>query len=138
MLKFDKNYYRNELKVLKEGLSSTVWIFTGRYKYRDNERWVLLTTIRLYEQSIKNPSICDHVNLRRSDVECYIDLSESKHNSKVYFVGEIYQYVYFNEIRWGVKLVHLNGVLPIWFAHIGQSKVLENIKNAQNKIVSQS
>lgn len=131
-------YYRNKLKTLKESSSVNAWIFIGRYKHHDNEKWLLLTTIRLYKQGIKNASICNHINLRKSDVERYIHLSESKHNHKVYFVGEVYQYIHSNEIRWGLKLANLNGISSIWFANIGQEKVLENIKNAQNEILIQS
>ncbi|MEF2276998.1 hypothetical protein V3W47_01730 [Deinococcus sp. YIM 134068] len=99
MQKLGKNYYWDELLALRLALGETPAVFTGRYKHTLDETWAVFTTIRPYTPGQRNPTVCNHVNIRRPVIGPDRQLSELDHNRKFYFVGRPSTYLHYGEER---------------------------------------
>ena len=112
-MEYGKNYYRDDLALLFcESLKPLM--FTGRYKHIEDSNWITLTTIRPYHFGEKSKSICNHINLKKHEVNKYLQLSAENHNRKIYFYADIYNYDYSGDMRSGLKLVPTLNISPIW------------------------
>ena len=76
----DKNYFR--LLLSKAG--DKPMILRGKYKRTWDSR-VTFTTIRPYIEGIHTKTICDHINILRSEVEKQID-TEKLVKNRTYFI----------------------------------------------------
>jgi len=118
--KVSKNYYRSELSALAEKIGGSPLIYTGRYKYRENSEWVTFTTIRRFtlrndrSSAKKPPTLCDHINIHRSEISKYLDLFDVHHNRKFYLCATICRYAYRGASRACLQLAKTGGESPLW------------------------
>ena len=103
--KYSKNYLRIKLHKYKD----RPVIFTGIFKCI-YERFITFTTIRPYIRACKTLTICDHINILRTDVESVFDISLFEKNRKYYIIGSSYTYGY---NRMGIKLATGYKFIPI-------------------------
>jgi hypothetical protein len=129
-----KNYYRDDLSHLFcEDLKQI--ISTGRYKHTDSCDWVTLTTIRPYNfGNKKNKSVCNHINLKKCEVDKYLQLDEDVHNRKIYFYATIYNYDYYGDTRSGLRLVQTLNISPIWVTFIGKYRNMLQAERVLNDL----
>lgn len=98
----DDKYLKNYMRVkLCEPRNEPV-ILIGTFK-KVWPKHVTFTTIRPYIKGIQTITICNHVNIKRTDLEKYIDLNSLVVNKKYYIIGYCRQYSDSNE-RMGVRL----------------------------------
>lgn len=105
--KFAKNYMRAKLL----GCTDRPVIVSGIYK-KTWEKHVTFTSIRPYIQGIKALTICDHVNLKRSDVEKKIETSTLLVGKRYYIIGYCEKYPHNN--RMGIRLATEYEFVPIF------------------------
>ncbi len=103
--KYSKNYLRIKLHNYKD----RPVIFTGIFK-QIHDKYVTFTTIRPYIRACKTLTICDHINILRSDIESVYDISLFEKNRKYYIIGSSYPYGY---NRMGIKLATGYSFTPI-------------------------
>jgi len=98
MDKDDKNYFRKKLcdcqdrPVVLTGIFKKVW-----------DKHITFTTIRPYIQGCQTLTVCNHINLLRTDVEKVYDISKFERNRRYFIIGYCQQY-FSNEDRMGIKL----------------------------------
>ncbi len=139
-MKIEKNYYRTELLELEMETQRKPVVFTGKYKHTENPEWITFTTIRRYNTSKKEKTICDHVNINKYIVSQYLNLTEQEHNRKFYICGRVSTYEHFGDIRGCIILAETGSEDPIWMT--AQSKreneiiVQRVIRDAQHCSIS--
>lgn len=119
MQKIEKNYFRDELLALRTALAGSPAVFTGKYKHRLDETWAVFTTIRPFTPEQRNPTLCNHVNVKRQVIGHYHQLSELDHNRKFYFVGRPSTYLHYGEERGCIEIAEEFAETVFWKA--GQS-----------------
>lgn len=67
--KYLKNYYRNRLV----NYQNQPVVLSGKFK-KVHDKHITFTTIRPYIKGIKTFTLCDHINLSRTEVESVIDI----------------------------------------------------------------
>lgn len=98
----DNKYLKNYMRVkLCEPRHEPV-ILIGTFK-KVWPKHVTFTTIRPYIKGVKTLTICNHINIKRTTLEKYIDLSTLVADKKYYIIGYCRQYSKENE-RMGVRL----------------------------------
>jgi hypothetical protein len=101
-----KNYFRKKLSdcgnrpVILSGVYVKTW-----------PRHVTFTAILPYIESVKAITICDHINIRRSDLERVYPIDNLKVGRRYYLIGYCNTY---GQGRMGVKLLLGKGFCPIF------------------------
>ena len=109
-----KNYMRVRLlsctdrPVILSGIFRKIW-----------DKHITFTSVRPYIQGIKTITICDHINLKRTDVESVINLNDLKQGKRYYIIGYCEKYP--RNDRMGVRLAVENTFVPIF--EIGDYKL---------------
>lgn len=104
---FLKNYMRTKLLACTE----RPVILSAIYR-KTWDKHITFTSVRPYIQGIKTITICDHINLKRTDVERVIDISDLIYGKRYYIIGFCEKYPK-NE-RMGVRLATEYSFVPIF------------------------
>lgn len=104
---FLKNYMRTKLLNCTE----RPVILSGIYR-KTWDKHITFTSVRPYIQGIKTITICDHINLKRSDVEQVMDISELVFGKRYYIIGFCEKYP--RNDRMGVRLATEYAFTPIF------------------------
>ena len=83
----DKNYYR--LLLSKAGDKPIV--LRGKYK-RTWDSHVTFTTIRPYIEGVHTKTVCNHINILRSEVENQIDIETLVKNRTYFIIAYCHEY----------------------------------------------
>lgn len=78
-------------------------LVTSKFKHTENETWYTFTTIRPYIVNCRAYTICDHINIKRGDVDQWRRMYRAEHNRKFYIVGFLYTYTHYGVERGGLK-----------------------------------
>lgn len=106
-----------QLMELKSTNENSPITFTGRYKHKESQDYITLTTIRVYKKEIgKQKTICDHINLKKSSIPKDMIFDVNVHNRKVYFIGEVILYEHDGKVRAGIQLIDKPNEIIMWFA----------------------
>ena len=101
-----KNYYRVKLCECKD----RPVILTGRYK-KTWDKHVTFITIRPYIEGVTRLTVCDHINLLRSDVEKCVDIHQLREGNRYYIIGYCSEY---GNGRMGVRLATNENFMPLF------------------------
>ena len=104
---FLKNYMRTKLLACTD----RPVILSGIYR-KTWEKHVTFTSVRPYIQGIKTITICDHINLKRTDVEQVIDTSTLVFGKRYYIIGFCEKYR--RNDRMGIRLATEYSFNPIF------------------------
>lgn len=104
--KYLKNYYRNRLV----NYQNQPVVLSGKFK-KVYDKHITFTTIRPYIKGIKTFTLCDHINLSRTEVESVIDIKMLEINRKYYIIAHCVPYR--NSERMGVRLATEYSFTPI-------------------------
>ena len=110
-----KNYFRDKLLDLIKETKGKPIILRCKYKERNNNEWVIFSTIRPYIPYFKTKTICDHVHIKRIEAEKYFDFTAEHHNRTFYIICYPWFYSYNGLVRGTIKLAKGLPVKPILF-----------------------
>jgi len=111
--KIDKNFIRVQLLDLIDSTDSKPILVTGKFKHTNDAVWYTFTTIRPYLENCKTYTICDHINIKRTDVDNWRRMYATEHNRKFYLVGVPFIYSHYGIERGGFKLSENLGCSPV-------------------------
>ena len=118
----NKNYLRTELK----NNENKLLIISGKFK-KVGKYYVTFSCIRPYIKGFRTKTLCDHLNIKKKDVENVIDLNELKFNRKYYMIGSAVKYNSRSD-RYGFQLATDLNYLPLFIC----DKINKNWKRLYN------
>ena len=115
----EQEYFRNNfLKIYKKCNKKPI-VITGKYYYNENEKWYTFTDIKPYttinpkDKNNKPFIFCNHINIKKTDIENYINLTSKMNKKRFIIVTNIQKYKQNGIERFGLKLYIENGFTPI-------------------------
>ena len=116
MIKLDKNYYRNSFLSLIDATDGKSIIVSGKFKYKNDPIWCTFTSIRPYVKGVHTRTFCNHINLRKKDIERFFTVTKTYHNRKFYIIGIPTVYEHYGVLRGCLKLDYSIGIPPIFIS----------------------
>ena len=131
----EKNYYRDCLLNLINRTDGKPIMLSGTLQYKPNNfEWITFTDIKPYREGKQTEILCQHLNLKRAEVEKWA-IPKSIHNGmEFYLIGFPAQYRSIGGLRGCIKL-YRQGKFPPVFISDDLTKYKDKLKNIVYELI---